>query len=99
MRLSVGGGGRFALGLFMRHVMADQAADGRAGQSVVMGEMPGDAADDGALDAAVRLGGAARAGGGHEGEGENEGSELHGVILHRQTRVVTERPRRRPRRR
>jgi len=55
--------------------MAQPAA--RAQERVVVRQMAGDPADDGALDAASGVG-RPGAGAGGQGEGENEGERFHG---------------------
>jgi hypothetical protein len=62
--------------VLFRDVVADGASGRRAKQGVVVGEVAGDPADDGALDAASGVSRAGAGAGGH-GEGENEGKRFH----------------------
>jgi hypothetical protein len=62
--------------LLVGAVMADGAADGRAGQAMMAGNVPGDTAHSGALEAAFGIGGAAEAGERHDGA-KRESSGFH----------------------
>ena len=60
--------------LFVRHVMADDAAANRAHNSVMTGIVAGDAADDRAFQAALRLSGSGPHGGSRD-QGEHHGGD------------------------
>jgi hypothetical protein len=60
---------RLPLVLLMSHVVADRAADRRAGQRVVVRQVAGDAAHHGAFQAAAGVGGSGRS----EEERKSEG--------------------------
>jgi len=52
LRRLAGLGGLLLLGLFVRHVVADRAANGGTGQAMVARNVARDTTDDGTLDAA-----------------------------------------------